>query len=278
MELTVAGFRTHVQTACPTSSNSSSPVSPQTAPPFIPPFILIHGAANDSDAWMNVARGLVAAGHTVHVPDLPGHGRSAGSPLESIEELADWLIALLDGLKVEKAILAGHSMGSLIALEAAARHPQRVHRLALLGSTIPMPVSEALLDAAQNKPDAACRMIMKFSHTPQFFLNGGGGHGVWGPGVTLAIMRRAAPGVLATDLGNCNRYLRGQEAAASVAKSACPTLMIVAKRDRMTPGRNVQALASALGNPSRCEIADCGHAMMNERPQEISAALHRFAS
>lgn len=237
--------------------------------------VLIHGAANDCDVWQKIARGLSGAGHAVLVPDLPGHGLSRGEPLRSIEALADWIIALLDAAGVDNAVLAGHSMGSLIALEAAARHPQRVSRLVLLGSSTPMPVSEALLSAAQSSPDSACRTIMKYSHTPQFYLTGGEGHGVWGPGATLAIMRRSPRGVLAVDLDNCNRYQHGLEAAAEVS---CPTLLVVARRDRMTPARNVQALQTALTKVSRADIPDCGHAMMNEQPQRIVDALNAFLS
>lgn len=245
-------------------------------PPFDParsPVVLIHGAANDGDVWQKIARSLRDAGHTVLVPDLPGHGSSQGEALGSIEALADWLMALLDAAGVSRAVLVGHSMGSLIALEASARYPQRVSKLVLLGSTVPMPVSEVLLDMAQNNPDSACRMVMKYSHTPQFYLTGSGGHGIWGPGITLAILRRSPPGVLATDLTNCNRYLHGLEAAAAVG---CPTLLVVARRDRMTPARSVQPLQSALRHVARSEIADCGHAMMNEQPERIVAALRGF--
>ncbi len=238
-----------------------------------PTVLLIHGAANDSDVWQKIAQGLAAAGYPSLTPDLPGHGLSHGEALGSIEALADWIVALLDAAGIEKAILAGHSMGSLIALEAAARHPQRVSALALLGASAPMPVADALLASARNTPDSACRMIMKFSHTPDFTLHGGGGHGVWGPGATLAIMRRSPPGVLAADLDNCNRYQNGLHAAAAVK---CPTLLVVARRDRMTPARNIQALQAELAHASRADIQDCGHAMMNEKPQEIIAALLAF--
>ena len=193
--------------------------------------------------------------------------------MRSIEALADWIIALLDATGVENAVLVGHSMGSLIALEAAARHPLRVSRLALLGASAPMPVSDALLGMAQKNPDSACRMITKYSHTPQFYLTGSGGHGVWGPGATLAIMRRSPPGALAIDLDNCNRYQHGLQAAADVA---CPTLLVLARRDRMTPARNVQPLQAALRKVTRTEIPDCGHAMMNEQPERIVEALQRF--
>lgn len=264
MELTINGDCCHI---------TSSKPDFKTVEAGKPTIVLIHGAANDGDVWQQVGRGLSAAGYPVMTPDLPGHGLSGGKPLSSIEALADWVIALLDAAKIEKAILVGHSMGSLIALEATARHPQRVSRLALLGCSAPMPVSGALLGMAQKNPDSACRMIMKFSHTPQFHLTGGGGHGVWGPGVTLAIMRRSPHGVLAIDLDNCNRYQHGLEAAAGVS---CPTLLVVAHKDRMTPARNVQPLQSALTDATRSEIADCGHAMMNEQPARIVEALHRF--
>lgn len=273
MEVTVAGQRCHLAANFFNSSRSLDAALSNT-----PPVVLIHGAANDSDAWRKISRGLATAGHRVLVPDLPGHGCSQGAALDSIEALADWVIALLDALQIERATLVGHSMGSLIVIEAAARHAQRIERIALLGATAPMPVSDALLNAAQNDPDGACRMIAQFSHTPQFYISGGvgHGHGVWGPGATLAIMRRnvySARGVLATDLANCNRYTRGLEAAAEIA---CPTLLLSARRDRMTPKRNVQALQAALRHASCVEIPDCGHAMMSEQPARVVDALRVF--
>lgn len=245
------------------------------APPGSPArhdIVLVHGAANDHSAWHDVAPLLASRGATVHVPDLPGHGQSTGKPLDSVEALAGWLLALVAALGLEAPIFAGHSMGSLIALAAAAKAGQGAGGLALLGSAVPMPVSEALLDSARKTPDAACRMVALWSHTPAFFLGGGGGHGVWGPGRTLAVMRRNA-GTLATDLDNCNRYRDGLSAAASVV---CPTLLLLARRDRMTPLRSAQALQEALKNPVRREIADCGHAMMVEKPAEVAEALASF--
>ncbi|MBI4742192.1 MAG: alpha/beta hydrolase [Betaproteobacteria bacterium] len=263
MELTVAGQRCRVRTGGLL----------QVFDPSRPTVVLIHGAANDSDVWHKIAEALSGAGYAVLAPDLPGHGLSGGEASGSIEALAGWIVALLDAAGVRRAILAGHSMGSLIALEAAARHPRRVHKLALLGATVPMPVSDALLDAARHHPDNACRLMAKFSHTSQFYLAGSGGHGVWGPGVTLAIMRRSRRGVLATDLENCNRYLNGISAAARVE---CPALLVVARRDRMTPGRKLHTLQAALRHAMLAEIADCGHAMMDEQPEKVIAALLGF--
>lgn len=238
-----------------------------------PTLILIHGAANDHAAWHDMMPMLAAGRCNVVAPDLPGHGLSGGAPLTSVGALADWVLNLVGALGLKSAALAGHSMGSLIALEAAARGGNIVERLALLGSSVPMPVAGPLLDAARTQPDSACRMIVDWSHTPGFSLaSPGGGHGVWGPGKTLAVMRRNAH-TLATDLTNCNDYTAGLAAATRVT---CPSLLILGKRDRMTPLRNVQPLADALTRVSRCEIADCGHAMMVEKPREVSAALLQF--
>ncbi|MCB1941833.1 MAG: alpha/beta hydrolase [Candidatus Accumulibacter sp.] len=266
MQLTVNGL-------CCRAATGGRAFDPAALAP--PPLLLIHGAANDRDCWQKVAGGLSAAGCAVLAPDLPGHGLSAGPPLRSIAALADWLAALLDAAGVEQAVLVGHSMGSLVALECAARHPQRVSRLALLGTSAPMPVAEALLGRAATHPDSVCRLMTEYSHTLQFLLTGGGGHGIWGPGATLAIMRRSPPGALAIDLANCNDYLNGLEAAARVA---CPTLLLTGRRDRMTPRRNLPPLQAALRQVLRAEIPDCGHAMMNERPQAVVDQLLKFLS
>ena len=85
--------------------------------------------------------------------------------------------------------------------------------------------------------------------------------------------RRSPPGVLAIDLANCNNYLTGLEAAAQVA---CPTRLLAGRRDRMTPRRNLPPLQAALRHVVRAEIADCGHAMMNEKPQAVVAELLGF--
>lgn len=262
MRIDVDGLACHVATAGPAPASGA------------PALVLVHGAANDHAAWHDLMPLLAARGVAALAPDLPGHGRSAGTPPASIEAAADWLLALLDALRLSGVAVAGHSMGSLIALEAAARGGARVGRLALLGATAPMPVSDALLDAARTTPDAACRMVTLWSHTPAFFAAGGGGHGVWGPGRTLAVMRRNAT-TLAGDLANCNDYRNGLAAAAAVD---CPTLLLLGRRDRMTPPRSVQPLQDALRRATRQEIDGCGHALMVERPAAVAAALADFVA
>ena len=83
----------------------------------------------------------------------------------SIEAYADWVASFLEALEIDAACVVGHSMGSLVALEVAARHPQRVSRLALIGTATPMPVADILLDAAEANQHAAFDMINIWGHT-----------------------------------------------------------------------------------------------------------------
>ena len=131
----------------------------------LPAIVLVHGAQNDHSVWGLQSRYLAHHGHAVLVPDLPGHGRSAGPALTSVEAMADWLLALLDAAGVQRAILGGHSMGSLIALEAAHRAPAKAAGLALLGTAYPMKVSDALLETSRSNEEAAIDMVNIFSHS-----------------------------------------------------------------------------------------------------------------
>src|SRR5471030_1604298 len=100
----------------------------------LPTLVFIHGAQNDHSVWSLQSRYFAYHGCNVLAVDLPGHGRSQGPALASVEAAAEWLIAFLDAVGVQQAALIGHSMGSLIALDTVRQHPSRVTRLALLGN------------------------------------------------------------------------------------------------------------------------------------------------
>ncbi|HEV8554147.1 MAG TPA: alpha/beta fold hydrolase, partial [Casimicrobiaceae bacterium] len=117
--------------------------------PALPTVVFVHGAAHDHSVWALQSRYFAHHRRNVLAVDLPGHGRSGGEPLASVEAIGEWLTALLDAARIEHAALVGHSLGALAVLEAAGRHPERVENIALLGPAVPMPVADALLDAAK---------------------------------------------------------------------------------------------------------------------------------
>src|SRR6059058_1897949 len=122
MQLTVNGIDTFVATGGREFDKSQ------------PTIVLLHGAGFDHSTWALHSRWFAHHGFGVLAPDLPGHGRSNGAPLSTIAEMADWTAALLDAAGVDKAWLVGHSMGSLIAIETAARHPAKVSALSRIGT------------------------------------------------------------------------------------------------------------------------------------------------
>ncbi len=125
----------------------------------LPLVVFLHGAGLDHSIWALLARWFAHHGYGVLAPDLPGHGRSGGEPLGSINAMADWTTALIEAAGTGKATIIGHSMGSLIALEIAARHPERVTAIGLIAAAAAMPVSHDLLDAAEADDHAAVDMV-----------------------------------------------------------------------------------------------------------------------
>jgi pimeloyl-ACP methyl ester carboxylesterase len=226
--------------------------------------VFIHGALNDHSVWDRQSAALAQQGFQVQALDLPGHGARPGPALDSVEAMAAWLLEELERLGVAQAALAGHSMGSLIALEAAARAPQRVTHLALLGTACPMRVSDALLDAALNDEPAAIAMVTEWSHSLA-------GH----KAASQQLMERVAAGgegLLHRDLNACKAYANGEAAAQAVH---CPALILFGEKDMMTPPKAARRLLEALPQAQQATV-DAGHQMMSERPDEVSAVLAQF--
>jgi len=241
--------------------------------PALPAVAFLHGAGMDHSVWALQSRYLAHHGRAVLALDLPGHGRSEGPPLGSIEAIADWTAAVLEAAGVERAALVGHSMGAVAALACAARHPRRLRALALLGCAAAMPVHPAMLAAAEANDHAAIDMVNAWGHGATAHLGGHPLAGTWLTGHGNRLLERAAPGVLHADLAACDAWKGGAEAAAAVR---CPVLLLVGAEDRMTPPKAGRALAALLGDCRLEALPDCGHMLMTERPEETLAALKGF--
>jgi pimeloyl-ACP methyl ester carboxylesterase len=238
--------------------------------PTLPTLVLLHGAGFDHSAWALHSRYFAHHGCSVLAPDLPGHGRSTGPALTSIAEMADWVAAVLDAAGVAKAHLVGHSMGSLIAIETAARHPAKVSALGLIGTAAAMTVGPDLLKAAKANDADAIDMVSIWGLGYRAELGGSLAPGLWMHGGAQRVLQRCAPGVLFSDLSACNAYA---EALAAAAKVAVPTTVILGERDMMTPAKTGKTLAAAIPHARIVVLQGAGHMMMAERPDELLAAL-----
>lgn len=234
--------------------------------------MFIHGAANDHSVWALQSRYFAHHGWNVLAVDLPGHGKSAGPALTSIEAMADWCAEVLKSAQTAPATIVGHSMGSLVALELAARHPHRVDRIALVGTAFPMKVSEALLGAARAGEHAALDMINVWGHSGAGQMGGNRAPGQWMMGAGMRLMERnAAP--LHTDFKACNDYVGATTSAAALT---CPALVVAGTRDLMTPSKSAQALAKQMPGASVALLEGAGHDIMAEQPDGLLEALIRF--
>ena len=239
----------------------------------LPAVVFIHGAEQDHCVWVLQSRYLAHHGHAVLALDLPGHGRSEGPPLPSVAAIADWIPALLDAAGVMQAALVGHSMGSLAALDCAARYPGRVSRIALVGAAFPMRVSPELLEATRTDEPLAQDMVNIWSHSAYAHTPSNPGPGFWVIGENLRLMQRQKPGVMYVDFAACNAYAAGTERAAQVQ---CPALLVLGKRDLMTPARSGRELAKSIKGARVVEVAGSGHALMAEKPDDVLDALIEF--
>lgn len=235
-----------------------------------PVIVLLHGAGMDHSAWALHDRYFAHHGVSVLAPDLPGHGRSGGAPLTSITAMADWTAALLTAAGAPKAKLVGHSMGSLVALETAARHPDRVTALTLIATSAKMAVSPELLKAAQDNDQDAIDMVSIWGLGHRAGLGGCLAPGLWMHGGAQRLLQQARPGVLHADLAACDAYEGALDAAARIR---VPTTVIVGERDMMTPAKAGKALAAAIAGARIVLLEGAGHMLMCERPEEVLAAM-----
>ncbi len=237
-----------------------------------PLVLLLHGAGMDHTVWVLQARFLAHHGHDVLALDLPGHGRSEGPPLPTVEAMADWTRAVIAAAGASEAALIGHSMGAAVALTTAARAGARVRRLALVGAATRFAVHPDLLTAARAGADLAPRLMAFWGLGPLAQFGGHVAPGLWLTQATQRLIEQGLNRGLAADLEACAAW----QAVGAAQSVGCPTLVLSGTEDRMTPLKEGKALAQLIKG-ARLEILDgAGHMMMLEQPDRTLDALADF--
>ena len=247
----------------------------------LPTVVFIHGVLNDHSVWALQSRYLANHGWNVLAVDLPGHCRSGGDAPSTVEEATNFIIALLDAAGVPQAALVGHSWGSLIALEAAARLKGRVSHLVLVGTAFPMKVSQALLDSSLNEPMKALKLVNVLSRSTLAPPPSALGPGTWVHGASLALGRRvlasnAKVNVFHRGFNACNSYENGETAIQAIT---CPVLFVLGAQDQMTHPKAAQGLIAAAvkaGKTVKLVTLAVGHHQMTEAPDDTLFAIRDF--
>lgn len=235
--------------------------------------VFLHGSGYSHLSWVLQTRAFAYDGWNVLAPDLPGHGLSEGDPQGTVEEMAAFVLAVMDAAGAGKAVLAGHSMGGLVALEIARTAPERVEGLVLIGTAAEIPVNPKLIETAKKDPGAAIAQMNSWGYGPGAHVAQntwpGANHTAYG----MALMHQGRPNALAEGLKACAAYRHGAEAAKGYKGKA---LCITAELDRMTPQRNGLALAAMLAGSTVVQVKASGHSIHTESPREVNEAMRAF--
>ena len=238
--------------------------------PARPAVVFLHGAGFDRTVWRLQTRWFAHHGRSVLAIDFPAHGWSDGPALDSIAALADWTAALLDAAGFKIAALVGHSMGGLVAIETAARFPDKVRALGLCGVAAEMPVHPEMLELAKADTVKVQELMTFWGMGSALHKGGMVSPGLWLRREFLAVLSGNKPGVIHADLSACNAY---KEAPARAAQVKCPTVLVLGDGDLMTPAAKARPLATAIAGSRTVVIPDSGHFMIVERPDETLEAL-----
>ena len=240
--------------------------------PALPGVVFVHGALHDHSVWILQSRYLAHHGHAVLALDLPAHGRSGGAPL-GVAEAGRWVAGFIEAAGLRSAALVGHSMGSLIALEAAAQLGARASALVMVGTAYPMTVSPKLLELCQRDVLAAIDLVNALSNSTHAAKPSHPGPGFSIHGSNRALARRMqrnhrAGNLFLADFSACDAYA-GLESTAQ--RVTCPVTLVLGARDQMTAPQAVAPVAAAL--KPRVVTLPVGHNLMAEAPDGVLQAI-----
>ena len=241
--------------------------------PTLPTVIFVHGSGLSHVTWVLQTRFFAYNGYSVLALDLPGHGKSDGPALTSIADMAEWLSGFIDTAGLKEASLVGHSQGCLITMECAARYPNKVKSLGLVGGAAQIPMNKTLLEAAEKNDPLAFELMMSWAHGPSGHFGGHPVPGLSHIGVGRMLLKTGPEGTLAVDFNACDQYKTGLKTASMIK---CPTINILGTLDKMTPVSEGKKLADAISLSELVTIPNCGHMVLLESAGETLFALKTF--
>jgi pimeloyl-ACP methyl ester carboxylesterase len=228
------------------------------------PIVLLHGAGGNHLHWPHNLRRL--ADHKVFAPDLPGHGKSSGIGMQSIQKYAEAIANWMEAIEIKKAVIGGHSMGGAIAQTLALEYPKLVSGLILVATGAKLSVNQDLLHKLSTPAStpAAIDFIIKWS---------------WMPGTDKKLLEKVQEQMLEVrssvvygDYLACNNF----DLTDSLNKIKAPTLLIAGEQDKMTPLDLQQQLENGIKQAELTVIPEAGHMVMLEKPDLVAKEARSF--
>lgn len=243
-----------------------------------PAIVLLHAFPMDNSLWAAQRAALAGTGHRVITPDLPGFGGSAlAATLPSLDAMADSVVALLDHLGIEQAVVGGLSMGGYVTMALLRRHPDRLSAIVLADTKASADAPEAA--ANRESVAAAVESAGTAAGIADAML----------PNLLGVTTRDSRPEVVAT----VRRWIGAQPASGvawaqramaarpdslvDIASFGRPVLVLYGAQDTISPAADAAAMAEAARSGGSAttvvEIPAVGHLSAVEDPEAVTHAL-----
>ena len=235
------------------------------------PLLLLHGYTDSSRVWTILAPWL--QGHRILIPDQRGHGASeVPACCYAMSDLAEDARLFLDAMNVVEAAVVGHSMGSMVAQVLAAEHPERVTRVALIGSTALAPVRRS--DWMWTNITSLREPI---ASNTEFLRQWSGGAS---PTPVDPLFVRHSDAEIASISPIVWRSVLRELVDVPIGRHAsdvrAPVLILSGGRDELFPAEHHRSLVEAYPGAEAHMFAELGHNLILEQPERVGPVLAAF--
>lgn len=225
--------------------------------------VFLHGAGGSHHTWRDQWAGLKGVARLL-VPDLPGHAESLGAPKETVEAYAEWLSEFIKEAGLKKFVLAGHSMGGAIALQAALNRIPGLSALILAGTGAKLKVSPVIFEGIVHRfREFAPELVewMMARDTDRLLRDD----------VTKDVLS-TRPEAFVADFRACDAF----DARGRLGEIGVPTLAICGDDDRLTPLKYSEFLAANIRGAVLKIVHGAGHIAMLEKPGDVNNVIASF--
>jgi len=226
------------------------------------PLVLVHGAGENRLVWPAALRRM--SGIPVYAVDLPGHGKSDGQGRRSVAEYATFVAQMLDALAIDRAVIAGHSMGGGIAQQFGLSYPTRAAALILVATGARLRVAPKILESTQSDAQTAAELITQSE---------------WGPDTPEQMKRLGRQQLLTNrldvfhgDYAACDKF----DVMERLGDIRAPTLVIGGTADQMTPPKYAVYLTEHIPGAQLSLVEGAGHMVMLEREEAVARPVEQF--
>ena len=225
--------------------------------------VFLHGAGGSHHTFRDQWAGLKGVARLV-IPDLPGHGRSGGPPPESVDACAAWVVEFVKEIGLDRFLLAGHSMGGAVALQAALRGLKGLEALVLIGTGARLRISPVIFEGIGER-------FREFAPELVGWMTSAAASGLLREDIASDVLS-TRPATFLADFHACN----GFDVMDRLGTIRVPTLVISGDDDRLTPLKYGEYLATNIPGAVLKIIHGAGHLAMLEKAAEVNAVIASF--